>query len=179
MLYCLICLSFLNIVLMSFDHYWCVFDRIFPFSKLLEYQRRFRFRKYRTAFGSDEKKYESKNGGVFRRSFPTVFISKRIPKCSSFLILRMCQESWYCSSCLAQVKPNVAKVTCFYKASWFSFQRSHVVEQTFCSPNACSLVMSAAGNSRAPTVVAKVGNSGLWSLAVIFSKSYRIAIATL
>ena len=101
-----------------------------------------------------KKKYESKNGGVFRRSFPTVFISKRIPKCSSFLILRMCQESWYCSSCLAQVKPNVAKVTCFYKASWFSFQRSHVVEQTFCSPNACSLVMSAAGNSRAPTVVA-------------------------
>ena len=86
-----------------------------------------------------KKKYESKNGGVFRRSFPTVFISKRIPKCSSFLILRMCQESWYCSSCLAQVKPNVAKVTCFYKASWFSFQRSHVVEQTFCSPNACSL----------------------------------------
>ena len=101
-----------------------------------------------------KKNMKVKNGGVFRRSFPTVFISKRIPKCSSFLILRMCQESWYCSSCLAQVKPNVAKVTCFYKASWFSFQRSHVVEQTFCSPNACSLVMSAAGNSRAPTVVA-------------------------
>ena len=59
---------------MSFDRYRCVLDRIFPFSKLLEYQRRFRFRKYRTAFGSDEKKYESKNGGVFRRSFPTVFI---------------------------------------------------------------------------------------------------------
>ena len=101
-----------------------------------------------------KKNMKVKNDGVFRRSFPTVFISKRIPKCSSFLILRMCQESWYCSSCLAQVKPNVAKVTCFYKASWFSFQRSHVVEQTFCSPNACSLVMSAAGNSRAPTVEA-------------------------
>jgi len=43
---------------MGFDRYRCVLDRIFPFSKLPEYRRRFRFRKYRTAFVSDEKKYD-------------------------------------------------------------------------------------------------------------------------
>ena len=61
---------------MGFDRYQCVLDRIFPFSKLPEYRRRFRFRKYRTAFVSDEKKYESENGGVFHRSFSTVFIPR-------------------------------------------------------------------------------------------------------
>ena len=45
---------------MDFDHYQCVLDRIFPFSKLLKYRRRFRFRKYRTAFVSDEKNVKAK-----------------------------------------------------------------------------------------------------------------------
>jgi len=40
---------------MGFDRYRCVLDRIFPFSKLSENRRRFRFRKYRTAFVFDEK----------------------------------------------------------------------------------------------------------------------------
>ena len=45
---------------MGFDRYRCVLDRIFPFSKLPEYRRRFRFRKYRTAFVSDEKNVKVK-----------------------------------------------------------------------------------------------------------------------
>ena len=60
MLYCLIGLSFLNIVLMGFDRYRCVLDRIFLFSKLSEYRHRFRFRKYHTAFVSDEKNEKAK-----------------------------------------------------------------------------------------------------------------------
>ena len=60
MLYCLIGLSFLNIVLMGFDRYRCVLDRIFLFSKLREYRRCFRFRKYRTAFVFDEKNVKVK-----------------------------------------------------------------------------------------------------------------------
>jgi len=63
------------IVLMDFDRYRCVLDRIFSFTKLPEYWHRFRFRKYHIAFVSDEK-YESESGGAFRRSFPTVFIPK-------------------------------------------------------------------------------------------------------
>jgi len=51
---------FLNIILMGFDRYRCVLDRIFPFSKLPEYRRRFRFRKYRTAFVSDKKMWKWK-----------------------------------------------------------------------------------------------------------------------
>ena len=45
---------------MGFDRYRCVLDRIFPFLKLPEYRRRFRFRKYRTAFVSDEKNVKAK-----------------------------------------------------------------------------------------------------------------------
>ena len=45
---------------MGFDRYRCVLDRIFPFLKLPEYRRRFRFRKYRTAFVSDEKNVKTK-----------------------------------------------------------------------------------------------------------------------
>ena len=45
---------------MGFDRYRCVLDRIFPFSKLPEYQRRFRYRKYRTAFVSDKKNVKIK-----------------------------------------------------------------------------------------------------------------------
>ena len=59
---------------MGFDHFRCVLDCIFSFPKLPEYRYRFRYRKYRIAFVSDEKKYESESGGAFRRSFPTVFI---------------------------------------------------------------------------------------------------------
>ena len=51
---------FLNTVLMGFDHYRCVLDRIFSFSKLPEYWRRFHFRKYRTVFVSDEKMWKRK-----------------------------------------------------------------------------------------------------------------------
>ena len=40
---------------MSFDRYRCILDRIFSFSKLPEYWRRFRFRKYHTVFVSDKK----------------------------------------------------------------------------------------------------------------------------
>ena len=40
---------------MGFDRYRCVLDNIFPLSKLPEYRRRFRFRKYRTVFVFDEK----------------------------------------------------------------------------------------------------------------------------
>ena len=51
---------FLNTILMNFDRYRCVLDRIFPFSKLPKYQCRFRFRKYHTAFISDEKNMKVK-----------------------------------------------------------------------------------------------------------------------
>ena len=55
---------------MGFDRYRCILDCIFPFSKLLEYRRRFHFQKYRTAFVSDKKKCESKSGSLS----PTVSI---------------------------------------------------------------------------------------------------------
>ena len=45
---------------MGFDRYRCVLDRIFLFSKLPEYRRFFRFRKYRTTFISDEKNVKVK-----------------------------------------------------------------------------------------------------------------------
>ena len=45
---------------MGFDRYRCVLDRIFSFSKLPEYRRRFRFRKYRTVFVSDKKNVKVK-----------------------------------------------------------------------------------------------------------------------
>ena len=45
---------------MGFGRYRCVLDRIFLFSKLPEYRRRFRFRKYRTVFVSDKKNVKVK-----------------------------------------------------------------------------------------------------------------------
>ena len=95
---------FLNTVLMGFDRYWCVFSTVY-----------FRFRNYRNTgavfvsentvpFSFPIKKYESKNGGAFRRPFPTIFIS--IPcswgaavdvrggsllKTTSFLCFHSCQ----------------------------------------------------------------------------------------
>jgi len=45
---------------MSFDHYRCILDRIFSFSKLPEYRRRFHFRKYHTVFVSDKKNMKIK-----------------------------------------------------------------------------------------------------------------------
>ena len=45
---------------MGFNRYRCVPDRIFPFSKLPEYQRRFRFRKYCTTFVFDKKNVKIK-----------------------------------------------------------------------------------------------------------------------
>ena len=45
---------------MGFDRYRCVLDRIFSFSKLPEYRRRFCFRKYRTAFVSNKKNVKVK-----------------------------------------------------------------------------------------------------------------------
>ena len=45
---------------MGFDRYRCVLDNIFPFSKLPEYRRRFRFQKYRTVFVFDEKNVKVK-----------------------------------------------------------------------------------------------------------------------
>ena len=45
---------------MGLDRYRCVLERIFLFSKLPEYWRHFRFRKYRTAFVSDEKNVKTK-----------------------------------------------------------------------------------------------------------------------
>ena len=45
---------------MGFNRYRCILDRIFSFSKLPEYRRRFHFRKYRTAFVFDEKNVKVK-----------------------------------------------------------------------------------------------------------------------
>ena len=45
---------------MGFDRYRCVLDRIFLFSKLPEYWRRFHFRKYRTVFVSDKQNIKVK-----------------------------------------------------------------------------------------------------------------------
>ena len=55
---------------MGFDRYRCVLDRIFPFLKLPEYRRRFRFRKYRTAFVSDEKNVKAKVESITDRFRP-------------------------------------------------------------------------------------------------------------
>jgi len=57
------------IVLMDFDRYRCVLDRIFSFPKLPEYRHRFRFRKYHIAFFSVEKNMKVKVVKTFADRF--------------------------------------------------------------------------------------------------------------
>ena len=45
---------------MGSDRYQCAIDRLLSFSKLPEYRRRFRFRKYRIVFAFDEKNVKAK-----------------------------------------------------------------------------------------------------------------------
>ena len=67
-LYCLICLSFLNIILMCFN---C--SRLYIFiSKITRIPCRFCFQKYCITFIFDKKKCENENDRAFRRSFPIV-----------------------------------------------------------------------------------------------------------
>ena len=60
---------------MGFDCYQCVLDCIFSFPKLPEYRRRFRFRKYRIVFVSDEKNMKVKVVEPFADRFhPYIYI---------------------------------------------------------------------------------------------------------
>ena len=87
---------FLNTVLIGFDRYRCVLDRIFPFSKLPEYRRRFHFENT-VPLSFSMKKYESENGGVFRRLFSSLMLSATYPN-DVRSVQKACQSRKHCLS---------------------------------------------------------------------------------
>ena len=78
---------FWNIVLMDFHHFLCAIGRIVLFSILSEHTP-FLFPIILYRFRFQVKKYKSESGGVFYRSFPTIFISKRWQQQRHVLLFR-------------------------------------------------------------------------------------------
>jgi hypothetical protein len=77
MFYGLACLSFLRILFSWIPIVIDVFsDRLLSFSKLLEYQRRIRFRQYRINFIFEKKKCEIESDLAFYRSFSSLLEMK-------------------------------------------------------------------------------------------------------
>jgi len=69
---------FENIVLMDFDHYWCIFDRLLTFLKLPEHHCHICFRQYHIDFVFEKKIWNWRWCGHYIELFSSLRRSKQI-----------------------------------------------------------------------------------------------------